>query len=135
MTQKLSASGGLIVRGEDQLYSIKAPLAQVTSETLTAAEEWVVGAACPANELWKVTNITLRDMTRATTGHIYGGIVAGIGVTLGSDIRDLPIESPSQWRGEIWLEEGDYIQGAMFGSQADDECYLYVVGHRMTLEV
>jgi len=34
MTQKLGASGGLIVRGEDQLYSFKEPVAEFRSVTI-----------------------------------------------------------------------------------------------------
>jgi len=134
MTQKLGASGGLIVRGEDQLFSFKGVLASQTNGAISGADGYFDSPAVPAGEFWKVTNVVTADTVGATTEHRYVARHDGTNVIFYTSRVAYAIGEYSVWGGELWLDPGDVIRIEYYGSGAADWAWLNITGYRMTLE-
>jgi len=134
MTQKLGASGGLIVRGEDQLYSYKGPLHYYVTQTISGADGYIQSATPPANEVWHVTNIGSVDVTSPTTRHFYICSYSGTLNQLGKVEGDIPADSTEFWHGHYWLENGDVIRVYFRGGLVGDRVDLHMSGTIMTKE-
>ncbi len=124
----------LIVRGEDQLYSVKEPLAIHVAGNIVGADGYLQTPVVPGGEIWKVTSIAGYDNDQATTAHYFLANHDGTGVWLGAEYRAFAAGDLGTWIGEMWLDPGDFLRVHFIGGLAGDAALMDVGGHRMTLE-
>jgi len=134
MTHKLGASGGLIVRGEDQLFSFKGVLLTHEIGSCSGADGYFDHSSVPAGEIWIVTVVTGRNNSRVTTEFVFAGVHNATIAVFHVEPSDFAIDQRSIWNGEIYLGPGDNIRVYNSGSQLDDSIRIELFGHRMTLE-
>lgn len=124
----------LIVRGENQLFSIKNSLISRTTGNPTGAYFLLDSATPPANEIWVVTCITAADKTTATTRHTYDQYDGVLSASIYEEIRAFGIDDKSVWGGHVYLDPDDVIRIYFTGAQLTDTCQIDLAGYRMTLE-
>ena len=129
------AAGRLQVRGEDQLFSFRGVLANDRSAVVNAANGYVDSHACPAGEIWCVTNLRAFDQDNATTRHRYLLHHDGASYGFGETVADFAFSDPSYWHPFVWLDQGDTIRIYFQGALATNTCTIHLTGYRMTLEV
>lgn len=128
------ASDRLIVRGEDQLFSFKDVLSLFESTVISGASGWAPSDACPADEIWHITNIMASDDTSPTTTHLYQDCRNGAIHAFGATIRAIAAGEHSYWSGHVWLGPTDFIRVYFTGGLIDDVGNVTITGFRMTLE-
>jgi len=124
----------LIVRGEDQLFSFKGVLAVEESAVISGVNGSINSDACPAGEIWVVTNVTAADVTTATTEISFMVVHNGTPVLFANTRRAIAIAEYVGWSGHVYLDEDDYIAAAFAGGLALDQCRIRLTGYRMTVE-
>lgn len=127
-------SDEMVVRGEDQLYSVKDVIGFRHEAGMNADNGYITTGSVPAGELWKVTNLSATNRVRATTTHEYDYYHAGAPIYLLEDSTGWAATVRSQWIGEIWMAPGDFLRVSFIGGLSGDTCRLAVAGHKMTLE-
>jgi len=124
----------LIVRGEDQLYSIKEPVAEFRSVAISGADGYGRSVTVPANTIWKITQVCTQDATNAVTEVQFRFWHDGGDYIFANDIRAIGAGEYICTACEIWMDPGDEIRPVFTGGQAGDTIYTIVTGHAITLE-
>lgn len=127
-------TGRIQVRGKDQLISYLASLLSKTTGVVSGAGGYLESAAVPAGELWHVTHVACRDVTTATTKHLYTVVRGAIGHNFFEQTAAFGIGQRSYMLTDLWMEEGDVIRCVFTGSAALDQCDVGLLGHTMTKE-
>ena len=104
------------------------------TDTGGAPIEYLDGDVVPANKVWRLTTAmawnedaaTLRIMMRARTTLGFYPIVTETNV---------PQQVGVHMQGEIFLEEGDWLQAAFVGTAAVENLYLSAHGTEIDVEV
>lgn len=124
----------ILVRGMDQLYSVKDVLGVRRDAALSGNDGYIASTPATAGEIWKVTSISGVNRARATTGHRLIFMHLGSSIYLGDDLiaRDADVRSRNLC--EIWMAPTDTIRCYFSGGLANDACRLALAGHRLTLE-
>ena len=131
---RVDTSGRASVRGEDQLFSFQGVLAVQTHGNPSGADGYIASPAVPAGQVWVVTAVTVRDLTRALTAIRFDAYHDGGDYVFGAVSRAIAASEPVPWSGHVYLDAGDAILGYMTGCQAGDNCQIWCVGYRMTAE-
>jgi len=131
---KSVATDQLQVKGKDQLFSYKAQLLVQVTAAATAATTVLTTDAVPAGEIWDVTAVAIRNLTRAIPaggigikldGNVYYWLTSGS--TAGSAIH-VPFS------GHMYLEAGNRVAVYITGCTVDDSLEMNVNGYKMTKE-
>ncbi|GAI90309.1 unnamed protein product, partial [marine sediment metagenome] len=126
--------GTVQVRGEDQLFSFDAVVAEATSGAIAAADGFWDSASPPAGSIWVITNLVATDTTSPTTRHIHRLRVGAANTTFSSEQRAFAIGDQSQWHGHIYLAPTNVVRVSFEGAAANDWCVVEITGYQMTLE-
>ncbi|GAH66698.1 unnamed protein product, partial [marine sediment metagenome] len=124
----------LLVRGQDQLYSIKKVLVSHRRAVISGAGGFIDSHSPAAGEYWRLFNVTAWDEDNATTAHLYIEKSGALEAYFNIDIRAIPAYIRTQWHGNLLLAEGDVIRVLFTGALAADNCNIDITGHVMTLE-
>jgi len=125
----------LQVRGEDQLFSVKARYTEaVVNDAAAAGTNTLAGAFVPANTILVVTNISVQNTSNDTTRTYIVLDTPGDDVYLRS-VPSLVKWTTLDWSGWQVLDVGSRISGVLYGCTAGDSIRLDVGGFTMTLEV
>ena len=129
------AGGRLQVRGEDQLFSFKGVLALRVAAVVSGVDGFIASGVVPAGEIWVVTTITARDSTSPTTAMEFRNYHDATEVLIHAQLQAFVAWEAAVWVGHTYMDPADYIRVDFIGALVGDNCYLYVTGYRMTLEV
>jgi len=132
---RMRADGALQVRGEDQLFSFKGVLAVRVAAVISGANGFITSPAVPAGEVWVVTTITAQDSTSPTTSMEFWFDHDGTLVMIHAEWAAFVAWQGAVWSGHVYLDPGDFVRADFAGGLVGDNCFLYVTGYRMTLEV
>ena len=124
----------LIVRGEDQHFSIKGVLAVRSSGNPSGADGYLESPGVPAGEYWIVTTVAAMDNTTALTGIEIHNRHNAINYALREEVRAIAIGEYASWGGHTYLDVDDVIRVYYPGCLAGDTVYLQITGYRMTVE-
>jgi len=128
------ATNRLIVRGEDQLFSLKEPLYDHRSAGCSAIDGYLNSNVVPANTIWVVTRIASRNTTRATTEHRYevnhNVVFYQIGKETGAFAAGVNVYEPCR----IVLGPNDYLRVYYIGALLGNTVSVTAIGYQMTLE-
>lgn len=131
----MGVSGGAPkVGGEDQLFSFLAPLNQFRNAAISGAGGHIVSTTPPADQVWVVNNIIVRDRTsplielQLLVGHEAASFYFGI------DIRAIAANERAPWSGLVYLVHEDVIQVNCIGSLAEDSIDIWLTGYIMSVE-
>jgi len=129
------ATDRLIVRGEDQLFSLELVIATHTSGVITGAGGWIDSPAVPAGSYWVITSVCGRDTTTAPTEIVLSNVHNAVGVRLKHEIKAFAISESSCWSGHTYMDGGDVIRAQFVGGLALDNVRVEISGYQMTGEV
>lgn len=132
---KVDSTGRLRVRGEDQLFSVKASMVDSSSGTPSAANGFRASTAVPANTIWVVTLISQVDNNTANTAHAANLWRGGVSYNIDHFLAAFAVAQRSTLVCQLLLETGDQIRGYFIGSLATDTCVLTLHGYSMTKEI
>ena len=124
----------LIVRGDDQLFSIQQPLIVHTSAVISGVDGFIESTAPGAGEYWVVTTASANNQTSPTTEHFY---LVHRGAQFAYFYREawaILAWIPTTWGGHVYLGEGDTVRVNFIGGLAGDTCVVELTGYVMTLE-
>ena len=128
------ATDRLIVRGENQLFSMKGVLALYRSAVISGADGYIDSNSVPAGEYWIVTTIMGGDATTAPTMMRLWNRHDGVAVCIHEEIKAFAIAERTEWAGHTCLDQGDNIRIGCIGGLAGDTCFIEISGYRMTPE-
>ena len=131
---KTDADGRLIVRGEDQLFSIRGVFAKGGTSVISGADGYVESAAVGAGHYRVVTTIVAWDVTSPTTKIRLVNYHAGLVVHIDAKSAAYVAGEGMAWSGFTYQDAGDTIRAYFAGGQAGDTCRLDVTGYTMTVE-
>ncbi len=124
----------LMVRGENQLFSYRRPLASVNTTVISGADGFVNSLSPPDGIIWIVTNVAASDRTSPTTEHRYYLSVAMGAAYFYRQTEALAQNIPSVWNGLQALEHDDFIQVYLMGGLGADNGRVELSGYEMTRE-
>jgi len=128
------ANARLIVRGEDQLFSLLSVLAVSRSADVSGADGTGDSNLVTAGRYWIVTNIAAQDITNPLTGIGLYKRHDAASYAFHEERRAVAAGEYITWSGQAYLDPGDYIRVHFQGSQAGDSCRVVLTGYQMTLE-
>jgi hypothetical protein len=128
------ATDRLVVRGEDQLFSLKGVLAVSTSGNPSGANGYIESPAVPEGEYWVVTNVVIRDNNTALTSVRFRLRHDGNEYDFGGVTKAVVAGECVPWNNVMYADESDTIRAYLAGCAAGDTCYIWVTGHRVTVE-
>ncbi|GAI61420.1 unnamed protein product [marine sediment metagenome] len=126
--------GRLIVRGEDQLFSISGVLAITVAGLISGADGTIQTPAVPAGSYWVVTSVVARDVTSPTTAIALHNFHNGVGTNIKRELRAFAANEDLCWTGHTYLDVDDVILAEYSGGLVGDTCGLHVTGYVMTVE-
>lgn len=124
----------LVVRGEDQLLSYKAPLADSRGTVVSEAGGFVDSDTPTDGDVWIVTNIVAYNVNSATTRHGYMDRRGGGDVYFYDQVQTFAAWDFSHWRGHLYLEHDDVVRVTFTGALATDSAYVELTGYIMSKE-
>jgi len=124
----------LIVRGDDQVVSIKSRLAPRVNGALSGADGFIDSSTPPAGEYWHITYIAVADTTSPTTGMRVQMQIPGAIQDIREEIAARAADECFGFPCELWLANPDAIRAYFAGGQAGDTVRIGLFGHRMTVE-
>ena len=124
----------LIVRGEDQLQSFEGSLGAPRTAVISGAGGYVASLAVPANTVWVVTNIRTRDITSATTIHLFSLFRVATGYGFHENAAAFAPAARSYYHGWIWMVTDDVVRVDFVGGLAGDSCEVTLTGFYFTRE-
>lgn len=128
------ANDRLIVRGEDQLFTIKGVLAFRTETAISGASGYIDTGSVPAGEYWVITTITAADQTTGPTAIAIYNSHDGAIACLHEEKRAFAATDRAMWSGHTYLDVDDVIRVYYVGAAAADTCRIEISGYRMTVE-
>lgn len=128
------ATDRLMVKGEAMLQNYAGVLADETAGAVSGAGGHLDTGVVPGNTHWRITAVTARDATSATTTIQLLLNHNGNFRVFNDDVRAIPANEHSEWNGEIYADTGDFIRAVFVGSLAGDTCVIDVFGHDITPE-
>ena len=131
---RVGLAGRLQVRGEDQLFSFKAVLAESLTWTISGNDGYLDSDVVTDGEIWVVTNIVVMDNTTATTHVIITIIHDGTECNVYAELRAFAAAERCVWTGLITLDPDDWVRARFIGGLAGDSITIDILGYRMTLE-
>lgn len=129
------ATDRLIVRGEDQLYSIAGTLEGNTTGAISGVDGYIGSPAVAAGQRWKLTSVAAANATTPTTRMLFYRRTGGVEYLFHDEIRAFAIGDWATWSGELWLAPTDVIRAYFIGGLVADVCVIDVLGHTLTIEV
>lgn len=128
------ADGRLIVRGQDQLFSIGGTILDYLAAFISGADGYIVYPAVPAGQYWVITNICARDTTTPLTEMIVM-IQRGVNdIVLKHEVRAFVAYERMCWSGHTFLQDGDVVAAQFLGGLAGDTCSISISGYPITVE-
>jgi len=128
------ATDQLKVKGQDQLFGYKGQLLLQVAVSATAESMILTTDAVPSGEVWEVTAVGVRNLTRAVPS-------AGIGIKLDGTTYYWFItgSTPSaaanvSFLGHMYLETGNRVTCFIKGCTVNDSLQMNVNGYKMTKE-
>lgn len=124
----------LVVRGEDQLFSLKDNyLEQVLELNASATADGLNGTAVPEGEWWIVNSIHAYDIDTVVT-RIEIGVRRNSTTYVVNTIFPTVTREPATFTGHLVLKEGDFVRAYFMGTVLNDDLSLNIVGYKMTVE-
>lgn len=121
------------VEGEDQVFTLKGPLADSVNAELSGDDGWIASTPVGAGDYWIVTNIEARNGDTALTSirlqHRHGVVLYGFG----GETRAIAIGERWYWNHWLCADPEDQVRAYMYGGLAGDSCQLRLTGYIMTL--
>jgi len=124
----------LLVRGMDQLFTLKGVLSAGRVAAISGAGGFLDSQTVPAGEYWIVTTISVADNTTPTTHHYVDNRHDGVNVRIYDELRAIGAAERTQWGGHVYLDPGDTVRAWFVGGLGGDSCVVDLNGYRMTLE-
>lgn len=124
----------LLVRGMDQLFSIKSTLADHHVDFISGADGFVRSPAVPAGQYWIITTISVRDITSPVTKIHMSNRHDNVNVPIHEEIRAFAAGDRCSWAGTTILDPDDQLHVNYIGGLAGDTCTLDYTGYIITLE-
>jgi len=128
------ATDQLKVKGQDQLFGYKGQLLLQVAVSATAESMILTTDAVPSGEVWEVTAVGVRNLTRAVPS-------AGIGIKLDGVTYYWFITGSTaaaaanvSFLGHMYLETGNRVACYIKGCTVDDSLQMHVNGYKMTKE-
>lgn len=128
------ATDRLIVRGENQLFSLKDKLNIRVDFPSTGADPEILNTgAVPGGEWWIVTHAMIVNASGASTV-CYIASITGATIYALNEVSAMTAHNAVVWNGWIVLEDDDLIRARFGGTAGGDSLSLNVHGFRMTVE-
>jgi len=124
----------LIVRGEDQLFSIDGVVWKTRDAVISGANGYIDSDAVPAGKIWIITTIKILDLTSPTTLHYFNVKHEGTVYGFYSVEQAFGAGDPSYFKGQVYLTAGDTFRFNFTGGLVGDRCYTWIGGYQMTAE-
>ena len=130
------ATDRLIVRGEDQLFSITDIWReQIYTLAADAGTNTFSFTTVPANQIWVLNAFAMYDKTTAITR-----LAVGVRDTGGIQQTFAVVQGPGIWEANVYsgwmpLGPGERVRAYFYGCVAGDDIYAHCHGFKMTLEV
>jgi len=124
----------LIVRGEDQLFTLKGVLALLTSGNISGANGYLQTAVVPDDEYWIVTTVVARDTATGCTRIRMFNRHDAVDVQIHVQDKAFAVDENTIWGGHTYLDPGDRIRVTFVGGLVGDWCVVEITGFKMTLE-
>jgi len=128
------ATDRLQVRGENQLFSFKGALQVYFGGAVSGADGYADSPVVPAGEVWVVTTIAARDVTRTLTGVEMTNYHVGYDYRVHHLVQTIPVDVSVCWGGHTYLGVDDFVRVYYEGSLAGDIVVVHLTGYRMTVE-
>lgn len=125
----------LIVRAEDQLFSINSDLKSNRQVVISGAGGFTDSEIVPAGEIWCVHNLGSIDTNNATTSHMYVILSGGTEYALYEDYAAHAAGIRAYQQRTFWLYPGDCIRVWWRGALAGDSCRIDLFGYIQSLEI
>lgn len=129
------ATDRLIVRGEDQLFSIAGLVSDSVAAVISGANGYIDSTPVGAGTYWVITNSVAWDATTATTRHTRDRRSGGVDYAFDAQYAAFGVGIRTTWSGLLFLGPTDVVRCAFLGGIAGDNCRLICTGYRMTIEV
>lgn len=128
------ATDRLIVRGEDQVFSLRAVLCRLYDGIITDPLGYVSVGPVGANQYWAITTIFAFNRTTATTRIEFVLRHDNINYLIHSETKAFAAGDRCTWSGLAFLDPADTVRIYWQGYQAGDSCKCDVTGYKMTQE-
>jgi len=128
------ATDQLLVRGQDQLFSIDEILALRKAVTATYNNYMVASDPVPAGKYWIITQVHMMNTTRTTSRHTRYIRRSSVSLEFDRQVAAFPAYTPTNWQGLIYLDAGASIWTEFTGSQTGDGLHQILFGYQMSLE-
>lgn len=124
----------LIVRGEDQLPSIKGVLCKAATAVISGDDGFILSPAVPPNTYWLITTAVARDDTTPVTEIRLSNLHDAVDYEIDSQLKAFAAGERHSWTGLTLLDPSDTIRALFIGGLAGDNVRLRLTGLTMTKE-
>jgi len=131
---KVDSKGRLIVRGEDQLFSMNQVLGLSINAVISGADGYISSGTVALGRYWVVTTVVAFDVTTAVTRITMDTVHDGVRCEIHAEERAFGLVERACWSGHTYLDKDDEIRAYFQGGLAGDQVRLRITGYQMDYE-